>query len=68
MLVSCILRNYLGAKCATRYTPPGSLDKEMDNGTIRLVDWRNESVMKPLGQQEGNRYGFRCKRNKRIIL
>ena len=33
----------------------------MDNGTIRLGDWRNESVMKPIGEQGGNRYGLDAK-------
>ena len=39
----------------------------MNDATMRLGDWRNESVMKPLGQQGGNRYGLDTKKN-RIIL
>ena len=33
----------------------------MDGGTIRLSDLQNESVIKPLGQQGGNRYGLDAK-------
>ena len=60
--VSCVLHNYLRTEHHARYTPPGSLDKETDNGTIRLADWRNGSVIKPLGQQGGNRYGSDAKK------
>ena len=48
VLVSCVLRNYLRTKCPTRYTPWGSLDKEMDDGTDTLGDWGNESVNKAI--------------------
>ena len=60
--VSCVLHNYLRTEHHARYTPPRSLDKETDNGTIRLTDWRNGSVIKPLGQQGGNRYGSDAKK------
>ena len=43
----------------------------MNDATIRPADWRNESVMKPLGQQGGNRYGLDAKKKEkknRIIL
>ena len=35
--------------------------KDMNDCTIRLRYWRNKSVMKPLGQQEGDRYGLDVK-------
>ena len=60
-LVSCVLHSYLQTKCPTRCTPPEFLDKEMRDATISLEDWRNESVMKPLGQQGSNRYGLDAK-------
>ena len=60
-LVSFVLHNYLRTKCPTGYTPMGSLDKEMDDGTTRIGDWRNESVMKLLGQQWENRYDLDAK-------
>ena len=68
VLVSCVLHNYLQTKLPTRYTPWGSLDKEMNDATIRLGDWRNESVMKPLGQQGGNRYGLDTKKKQNHSL
>ena len=37
----------------------------MNDATIRPADWRNESVMKPLGQQGGNRYGLDAKKKKK---
>ena len=35
VLICCVRHNYLRTKCPTRYTPPGSLDKEMGDGTVR---------------------------------
>lgn len=61
VLCSCALHNYLRIKSPTRYTPPGSLDMEMDDGTTRPGDWRSEGVMTPLGQQCGNRYTYDAK-------
>ena len=34
----------------------------MDDGTIRLADWRKESLIKPLGQQRSNKYGSDAKK------
>ena len=60
--VSCVLHSYLRSNRHARYTPPGSVEKEMDDGTTRTADWQNERVIKPLGQQGCKKYGSDAKK------
>ena len=63
MLASCALHNYLRCKCPSRYTPPGSIDREcLDDGEIREGEWRNDtSCFQLLINQGGNRYSLDAK-------
>lgn len=57
VLASCVLHNFLREKCATRYTPHGTLDVELlDEGELRPGEWRSHAdCLQPISSQSGNK-------------
>ena len=56
ILASCVLNNYLRSNLISRYMPPGSVDNENEDGSIRSGDWRVHEALLPLNQQGSNTY------------
>ena len=41
-----------------RYMPMGTMDKDNEDGPLRLGDWRSGTILTSLNQQGANSYSF----------
>ena len=44
-----------------RYMPMGTMDKDNEDGTLRLGDWRSGNILTSLNQQGATSYTFGAK-------
>ena len=47
-MATCVLHNYLREYARTEYTPPGSIDQELEDGNLVQGSWRQESALQAM--------------------
>ena len=50
VMATCVLHNYLRNTTPSQYTPPGSLDQELEDGSVIPGNWRQELGFESLGR------------------